>query len=403
MAFFTALALMAGICAAALAWFAGSQNLGGIGALAPEAVALAGTMAFAAVFAAGAISVNRRINARLGQLRDEAHEFETAISRRLSETERRLDKIGGQASGPAAGTAARSHAPFRVMSALSAFPAGAQDSGAGKVVLLDPAARARAAEDKRRVPTQHELGEAIGGNKLDAWFQPIVALPSRKSCFLEGLPYLHGEGEERLGPDIWLKSAARAGLGGKVDRQMLLHCLRLARELRRTEKPVGVLWRFSRHMLSDLPVWSEVADILKANQAVNGSFLCEIDLRDYVSLGHEEMERLRLLREYGFKLSIWAGRDVSGLLGALRSGLFAQARGDVSNLLPGRYGEPPDFAALQEAGRKLAVELSATGVENEDEAIALIDRDIVLAQGGLFAPARPLRDAGAEAGSRSAD
>lgn len=403
MAFFTALALLAAMGAAALAWFAGSQDIAGIGSVSPEAIALAGTIAFVAVFAAGAITVNRRIHARLAQLRDEAREFESAISRRLSETERRLEKIGGQASGPAAGTPARAQTPFRVMSALSAFPAGAQDSGAGKVVLLDPAARARAAEDRRRVPTQQELSEAIGGNKLDAWFQPIVALPSRKTCFLEGVPYLHGEGAERLAPDIWLKSAARAGLAGKVDRQMLLHCLRLARELRRTEKPVGVLWRFSRHMLSDLPVWSEVADILKSNQAVNGAFLCEIDLRDYASLGHEEMERLRLLREYGFKLSVWAGRDVSGLLGAIRSGLFAQARADISNFLPGRYGEPPELAALQESGRKLSVELSASGIESEDEAIALIDRDVVLAQGGLFAPARPLRDGGPEAGSRPAN
>jgi hypothetical protein len=48
-------------------------------------------------------------------------------------------------------------------------------------------------------------------------------------------------------------------------------------------------------------------------------------------------------------------------------------------------------------GSDMVVEFMATNIASEDEAIALIDRDVALAQGPLFAPAKPLRRSGGAA------
>jgi hypothetical protein len=57
--------------------------------------------------------------------------------------------------------------------------------------------------------------------------------------------------------------------------------------------------------------------------------------------------------------------------------------------------EPAGLTALRSGD--VAVEFVATGVAGEDHAISLIDRDVTLAQGPLFAPAKPLRRGGGKA------
>ncbi len=246
------------------------------------------------------------------------------------------------------------------------------------------AVRPGSVQEKRLRLTQAQLEEAVGANAVSAWYQPVVSLPERKPKYLAGYPYLETETGTPAPPEQWHKAALRAGLGAQIDRQMALHSIRAARELRRGDKKCGMIWHMGLPLLRDASAFAEVEGLLKANRALGNSFVCQIECSEYRQLTHTEVEKLYHLRECGFRLGIGTSSDLSALSSALGSGLFSLACVQASVLAS------TGASAIQNGSEN--IELVATGVTDEETAIELIDHDISLAQGTLFAPVRPLRN-----------
>lgn len=307
----------------------------------------------------------------MGRMNRDLSNYEAAVAMRFASLEK---SIASQSQQPAAPSFARLAQPE---------PQATVPVQPGNVISLN-AARPGGLQEKRLRITQAQLEEAVQANAVSAWFQPVVSLPERRPKYLVGFPYLETDTGTPAPPEQWHKAALRAGLGAPIDRQMVLHSIRAARELRRGDKKCGVIWNMGVPLLRDGSAFSEVEGLLKANRALGNSFVCQIECSEYRQLTHAEVEKLYHLRECGFRLGIGTSSDLSALSNALGSGLFSLACIQASVL------SSTGASAIRNGSEN--IELVATAVTDEQTAIALIDHDILLAQGPLFGPVRPLRN-----------
>jgi cyclic-di-GMP phosphodiesterase TipF (flagellum assembly factor) len=340
------------------------------------------------------LMVTRKFLGKVADSMLETDLFERSVTRRIAQLE--VSPIAEPALAVQRGvmpaperfaeTLRIAQASFQAPPAAETRPAAAIGE-AGNVVQLD---LSRASQEKRTRQPLRDIHTALAEGHHDAWYQPVVSLPDRKTRYLTGLAYLLREGEQPVAPEHWLNAAVNLGKGPAIDRFMLLDGIKLWRDLNRSQKDCGIIWRLSRATLSDKAMWGQLIEVMKANRAVGKTFICEISLSDYSRLSHAEMDMLFAVREAGLRLGLGECEDARALGNALKTGVFSMASGDVAV-----FAEPNGVSSLH--GGDVAVEFIATGVTSEDEAIALIDRDIRLAQGPLFAPAKPLRRSSAAA------
>ena len=352
-----------------------------------ESLAGAAILALVAV-AAGAVRMERRLRRQIGEMAAAAAGFDAAVMRGIGE----LREAGVQVTPAESGEALSGRARISTAEPVARQPGllartAAQDDNDGKVVSLEPALQAR--NELAARATVEEIARAIADGAVSAWYQPVIGLPARRTRILDCQPHLSA-GNNTVPYDSWRMAASEAGALAGIDKAMLLDCLRLVRELKRSQKPGAALWRVSRDLLGNGAVWEETSGILKANRSFAPYLHCEIGLEDFQRLEAPEMDRLHEIREHGHRLAVGCDKSATRLVPALGGGLFSLVRAPAQFLLqptrPGRW-----TADELRAAASAETEFVATGVTSEDEVIALIDHDIMLAQGPLLAPARPLR------------
>lgn len=266
----------------------------------------------------------------------------------------------------------------------------ADGSEKGNVVMLETAQRERAQQERRLKPRSQDTDAAIAEGRFEAWFQPVVTLPQRKTAYLLAVPHLAVSRGPALPHEEWARAAARLGRASAADQQILIQAIKLVRDLRRKEKPCAVIWHASRATLQDGQRFAEILDLLRANSALRDLVVCEIGLSDYRQLKTEETDRLFSLRETGCRLCLGGCNDLAAMAKALKSGIFSLAAVEARAIIEGAAAD------ITTGGLEPGSEIIATHVASEADAISLIDFEIGLALGPLFSPPRPLkRDLGA--------
>jgi cyclic-di-GMP phosphodiesterase TipF (flagellum assembly factor) len=382
---------VAGLAVAALLWVAGEYQMPGAPVLTLEWLAIAGLSATVLTLCATSIAVTRKLLRKFADSALDTAMFERSVARRLAALELLPMADAAQPAprnalpAPERPAEKRATQPSVQPSPLPDIRAAAGPSETGNVVQLD---LTRAVQDKRTRQPLRDIEKSISEGERDAWYQPVVSMPDRKTRYLAALPYLLREGEAPLGPEHWLAAAVKLGHGPSIDRFMLLDAIKLWRDLKRSQKDCGIIWQPSRPTLSDKTAWGQLIEVMKANRAVGKTFICEIPMAEYATLSHGELDALFAVREAGFRIGLGGCTDARTLAEALKTGVIGMVSADVA-----MFAEPNGITAVRNG--EDGVEFIATGVASEDQAIALIDRDIRLAQGPLFAPAKPLRrDAG---------
>ncbi len=343
------------------------------------------------------------------QLRADLADYEFAVGLRLSrlETGQAANRAEGQTADRAADTGldqtvGPKAGPANVVAMGQAAhvpdlrPGGevnrevTDGSEKGNVVSLETAQRERAQQERRLKPRSQDTDAAIAEGRFEAWFQPVVTLPQRKTAYLLAVPHLTVSRGPALPREDWARAAARLGRASVADQQTLVQAIKLVRDLRRKGKPCAVIWHASRATLQDGPRFSEILDLLKANSALRDLVVCEIGLSDYRQLKAEETDRLFGLREAGCRLCLGGCTDLAAMAKALKSGIFSLAAVEARAIIEGAAAD------ITTGGLEPGSEIIATHVASEADAIALIDFEIGLALGPLFSPPRPLkRDLGA--------
>jgi EAL domain-containing protein (putative c-di-GMP-specific phosphodiesterase class I) len=83
----------------------------------------------------------------------------------------------------------------------------------------------------------------------------------------------------------------------------------------------------------------------------------------------------------------------------MQSGLFSIVIVDVGRIIANGGDERPIHRLIASEQGRRKVEIIARGVSDEQQAVALIDHDVLLAQGDFFSEPRPMRRTDGSAGS----
>jgi cyclic-di-GMP phosphodiesterase TipF (flagellum assembly factor) len=254
-----------------------------------------------------------------------------------------------------------------------------------------PAANASAAARANMIET---IRNAIEGNRVDLYLQPVVTLPQRKVRFYESLARLRTEGGTIVQPDDFIGPAESSGLVARLDNQLLFRSVQVIRRLQIKNREVGLFCNVSAATLNDPVVFPEILQFMDANRAIAPSLILEFKQSTLRSMGPLEIEGLSALRELGFRFSMdhitdlrMEPRDLGErgiryvkvparfLLGDVAAASADIHAADLSDLL-GRFG----------------ISLIAEKIEAEAHVVDLLEYDVRYGQGYLFSQPRPVRN-----------
>jgi cyclic-di-GMP phosphodiesterase TipF (flagellum assembly factor) len=253
-----------------------------------------------------------------------------------------------------------------------------------------PAANTSAAARANMIET---VRNAIEGNRVDLYLQPIVTLPQRKVRYYESLTRLRTENGTLVMPADFIPPAEAGGLMAKIDNMMLFRSVQVVRRLQIKNREVGLFCNISPATLNDTVVFQEILQFMDANRAIAPSIILEFRQSVLRSMGPLETEALSALRELGFRFSMDAVTDLRIEPRDLGE------RGIRYVKVPGRFlmSESAAVSAdihaadLSDLLGRFGISLIAERIEAEAQVVDLLEYDVRYGQGFLFSQPRPVR------------
>lgn len=234
---------------------------------------------------------------------------------------------------------------------------------------------------------------SLDENRVDLYLQPIVTLPQRKTRYYEGLSRLRGNDGEILLPSAYLRAAENAGLMPEIDNLLLLRCIQVVRRMIERKRDIGVFCNISPHSLLDSQFFPQFIEYMQANSDLANALHFEFAQSMVASFGPLEHESLGALRELGFTFSMdrvtWLDFAPEAL--AQLGFTFVKVEADMLINRGKEAGAQIHGEDLSEHLRRQGIELIVEKVEHEHVVVDLLDYDVKLAQGYLFASPRPVR------------
>jgi cyclic-di-GMP phosphodiesterase, flagellum assembly factor TipF len=285
--------------------------------------------------------------------------------------------------------ASRLTAPAPPRSALVPVPTDPQQiADAAPSPRLEERGTAEAVDSHR----EKAILEAFDSDRIELHLQPIVNLPQRKTRLYEALARLRLADDALLVPAEFLPVLERQGRAPDLDRKILARSAAIARHLSAGGSDALIGCNLSPASLAEPGFLRAVGRLVQAHPDLPGRLVLELSQRCWRTLDAERAGALAALRDRGLAFSFDRATD-------LRFDPLALAdRGVRYVKLPAAMLLDPAAARLDIEVRDLAKALSRAGirliaerVEREDDVPDLIDLDVSLAQGFVFAPPRPVR------------
>ncbi|WP_454616909.1 EAL domain-containing protein [Bradyrhizobium cenepequi] len=243
------------------------------------------------------------------------------------------------------------------------------------------------------------IKNAIDGNRLDIYLQPMVTLPQRKVRYYEAVTRLRDERDQIVAADDFIGAAEAGGLIGRIDHTVMLRCVQVLRRLMVRNKDVGVFCNVSAATLGNTVNFTQCLDFLEANRALAPSFVLEFKQSTFRNLGPTESEHLAALSQRGYRFSIDHVSDLRFEPRELADRGVRFIKVPAALLLDPRQSSTSDIhpSDLSDLLGRYGIDLIAEKIEGERAVVDLLDYDVRFGQGFLFAPPRPLRPEGASA------
>ena len=235
-----------------------------------------------------------------------------------------------------------------------------------------------------------DVRSALKNGELGMHLQPIVELPGRKPAHFEAFMRINNKSKGYLDNKEFRKIAAASGLLPSLEQKVIFASSRILKQLISLEKPAGIFCSVSPETLRDGDVWEKIHKFIAKNKTLASSMTLQISQRDFLSLNKRERAQLMALKKLNASISLSNVLDPAVDLAELKSSGIDSVKCPGSILIHSDHGNLSlnDFVlSFSEAG----VNLIADEIETEEEAVALIDAGVALAQGPLFAPPRPVK------------
>ena len=298
---------------------------------------------------------------RSEELTSEVHSLEDAVQRMAEQMEAQLS------------------------SRVAAAPPGALGRGPQSVALLDT------------------VKDALAGNRVDLYLQPVVSLPQRRTVFYESFSRLRDDTGRVMMPAEYLSVAEPEGLVAAIDNLLLFRCVQIVRRLAKQDRKIGIFCNISLASLSDETFFPQFLDFLSANKDMAGALIFELGQAAFERRGAVEARHMARLADLGFRFSLdkvmdldldfqdLARSDVKFIkVGAqLLLDQLEESEGRlVIRSLPDLHAS--DFARLT---RRYGIEVIIEKVESERQVVDILELDMAFGQGHLFGEPRAIRDA----------
>jgi cyclic-di-GMP phosphodiesterase TipF (flagellum assembly factor) len=238
------------------------------------------------------------------------------------------------------------------------------------------------------------IRNALEGNRVDLYLQPVVTLPQRKVRFYESLARLRTENGTIVMPADFIGPAEASGLMAKVDNQMLFRSVQVVRRLQIKNRDIGLFCNMSATTLHDPVVFPEILQFMDANRAIAPSIILEFKQSTLRAMGPLETEGLAALRELGFRFSVDHVTDLRMEPRDLGERGIRYVKVPAKFLLGDGAATSPDIHAadLSDLMGRFGISLIAERIEVEAHVVDLLEYDVRYGQGHLFSQPRPVRN-----------
>ncbi len=234
---------------------------------------------------------------------------------------------------------------------------------------------------------------ALSANRIELYLQPVVTLPQRKVRFYECLSRIRDSENRIIEPKRYLKIAESEGLIVVIDNFLLFQCVQLVRRLRKSDHAIAFFCNISGHTLLDDTFFKQFLDYLESNPELVERLIFEFSETDMIDRDRRLGQKLRLLTDLGYRLSVDGVSSVDVDYGDFaRKGVHFM-KIDAGILLNGNgsIDGSVDINDLRLAMAESGIHLVAGRVENENAVVGLLEHNVDLAQGYLFGEPRPSR------------
>lgn len=234
---------------------------------------------------------------------------------------------------------------------------------------------------------------AFRDDRLEIHLQPIVSLPQRKTKFYEALARLRLDGETLLVPAEFMPTLEDAGLAPELDGKVAARAAAVARHLLNRGSDAFVTSNLSPAAMKTPGFLRALGRIMEAYPDVLGRIAFEISQRCWRTLDAETAGALEQLRAKGafFLLDRAIDLRIDPLTLADRGVRYVKLPAQMLIDPQPSYGL--DFAVtdLSTVLARAGIKLVADRVEAEQVVPDLIEFEIPLAQGFVFAAPRAIR------------
>ncbi|KQP38569.1 diguanylate phosphodiesterase [Methylobacterium sp. Leaf104] len=255
-----------------------------------------------------------------------------------------------------------------------------------------PRALSRADAPARDPERDAALIAAFDAAGLEVHLQPIVSLPQRKVVSYEAMARLRLAGETLM-PEAFVPVLERHGRTTDLDRRMIQRVATIAQHLAGRGSQAAVAYGLSPRSLFEPGFLRSLGRLVEGVPDLSGRVMLALPQVSWRSLDAEQAGALADLRgRIGFILDRPLDLRLDPL--ALADRGVAQVKVPADLLLrPDSRQAMPDIALedLVAALGRAGIRLVAERVERETDVPDLIELDVPLAQGSVFAPARVVR------------
>ncbi|MFO1184350.1 MAG: EAL domain-containing protein [Bauldia sp.] len=238
-----------------------------------------------------------------------------------------------------------------------------------------------------------EVQAAVDGSRVEIHLQPVVTLPQRRPRYYEALARLRNSDGGLIAPSDFIPAAESLQLMPRIDNLVLFRAVQIERRLAARQREAGIFINIAGESLRDADFTAEFVSFMTANKALAGSLVFEFTQSTVDSMGPLEQESLAALAEIGFRFSMDHVSDLKVDFQRLAGRGFRFVKVAASTLLRRSARGSPDIAYpdLSDMLARFNIDLVADRIESESEVVDLLDYDIRLGQGYLFAPPRPVK------------
>lgn len=263
---------------------------------------------------------------------------------------------------------------------------------ADEVVVVVPEPAEAAAETAPGDAMLRDLREAIEGNRIDLYLQPIVTLPDRKLRFYDASTRVRTGDDAFMPPGDYLELAEREHLMPRIDNVMLVKCVQLLRRLGPESRLKGVFCNLSAQSLLDHDFFPELVEFMEENSTLADNLTFQLSQRAVLDIGADELAGLKTLGKLGFVFSLDHVADLDVDFAALRDHFFRYVKIEAKTLLHDMAEARASIPAADMTSYldRFDLKLIVEKVDDEASLERLMDYGVDLAEGDLFARPRPV-------------